>query len=322
MKLKVTAAVLMCAILLTLTASCGLFDKTKDALSGAAAENESAALIDSTKDIDLETTAPEPEIEIEPAKSAAGDSEEFYYTLNDAVSNPDNIDAYFLPETFEFSAFITYGKETIPLEEGSGDFVSAIIARNYDKEILIEVTEYDGELPEAYEFVKVTARLEGCLYTTEGGERISYLWLSALGFMPLEESDVPVNETDTDSVVSLTASGDVTFKSAEFSTDVFGDIVILYFEFTNTSDRDIFPIMNSFEFYANNENSDKLEKTIFEPAQVDGSALATTKEKTFIGKTQLYYMTFRAIEGADSIVITRYDDDFNCVYAYTMAVNE
>jgi hypothetical protein len=299
-KLKKPIAVALAAALLVSMTSCKLFDKAKDALN------------------------------------AAKTDEELYYALATAARSPGNAKSDSLPSAFTFSAHVTYGAQTVTVGDSEKErtFFYVVIAREPRNEIAIEVTDYTGYLPEEGDYVSVKAKYAGFLYkiANADGKKWEALRLEAVEVTPLAAPADVVNKTATVAVQTPYTGGELTFLNAYVSKEAFGKIIVLYFNFKNTGVSDASPILESLEFYAEDEAHTKLKRSYFTADSVDGSFLAATSafpDKTAAGKTMPYYLTIALpmddnIKQKDvsSFSIEIYDDDFNLAYQYIIDVAE
>ncbi|MDR0813876.1 MAG: hypothetical protein LBO63_07800 [Oscillospiraceae bacterium] len=297
-KLKgLVAAALAVALLVSMT-SCKLLDKAKDALD------------------------------------TAKTGEELYYALATAARSPDNAKTDSLPGSFTFSAYVTYGEDTFTVgdDEVERTFFWAVLARDVEHEIAIEITDYKGDFPAEGDYVSVKATFYGSLYWVEDGKQVDVLWLKAVEVAPLTDKEVQVNNTATAAVQTPYNSGEITFLNAHFSEDTFGKVIVLYFNFKNTGTSDVSPILDILEFYTTEDDYTKLTRSYFGADQVDGSFLSTSggiPEKTAVGKSMPYFLTIKVPEDEEgeeieisNFSIEIYDDDFNLAYQYVLDVAE
>ncbi|MDR1821426.1 MAG: hypothetical protein LBQ91_03210 [Oscillospiraceae bacterium] len=292
--IKLLAAVLAAALLVS-TASCKLFDKAKDALNSA----------------------------------KTGD--ELYSALEYAVRSAGNADSDDLPGTFTFSAYVTYEADSYSFEDEEKDsiFIFAVIARDFEHDLVLDVTDYKGTLPKEGDYISVKATFEGSVSWIEDGEQTKYLWLKAAEIAPLADEEPEVNTTATTAVSMPNLSGELTFKGAHFSEDIYGEAIVVYFDFKNTGSIDTAPLLSRLEFYTADETAASLSRSNSDAKEFDGSYLSTgagITDKTSAGKTLPYFLTLKVPteEGVDasSILIEIYDDNFNLAYQYQLDVAE
>lgn len=265
--------------------------------------------------------------------TGSANTDKLYADLSYLISSPDGLeDSYndYLGKKITFTAMVLSEPEEWDFDEedgGAQTYMWAAISRNANDEFLINV----GDIPEASrpangDIISLTGNIDGTIYTIYDNEKSDFIDFIASDITPKEPADEP-DTTNKIPVSSWNAKGDVSFVSAELTQDTFDDVVLLYFEFTNTGDADAAPPIEKITFY---QGDNRLSTSIHSvDAELNPSALNGTMmpEETIVGKTFLYYTVLKSGDSTMSITgdpLEAYiwDDDFNCTNLVTISIGD
>lgn len=246
--------------------------------------------------------------------------EEMYSKLDSLISNPSG--STDLSGSFTFVAAILSEPEEMTFDDDDTVYLyqEACIMRN-DDTFFLEVSDVDY-VPEVDEIVTVTGEVLGTVYWTQDNKRVEVLDVKASKIESMEEKEVEVNEGPTVTVETAYTKGTFEFLGAHYASDSFGDVVVIYFDFTNDSSSEAAPMLGKFYIY---HGDDKMSSTNFSISEVDPGALPANgvgiAEKTPVGKKQRYYMAFKAGSDLEApIFIEMYDDEFDMTDQVVMDV--
>lgn len=248
--------------------------------------------------------------------------EKLYSELDSLIGYPDKSSTS-LPDRFTFIAMILGEPSTIEFDDGEeGLYCYACISRNdLDEYFLMEVSD----IAETYEYgdiVKVDGEYIGSIYWVEDNDQVDVLEIKAHSMEAYTPEEL---ETSTDWAY-MTGGNKIEFVNAHYTEDTFGDVVVVYFEFTNNGSTDTAPSLGDFYI---EYNGAEVSRTIFSLDEVYESALEyegyglTTD--TYAGKTSLYYAAFSVDEkgeGEQGIYFDVYDDEFRLTHSVGLYVYE
>ena len=248
--------------------------------------------------------------------------DEIYGELKRLMANPDRMDNTDLVGQFSFVAVITSDIEELEFEDDEpGMYCSAEISREYDDYFLLELTNIEGTFS-AGDIVKITGEVDGTIYWTENNDLVKVLAIKASA---VEDYEPPEVELANAAAVEIDGNT-IEFLGAHKSTDSFGEVIIVYINFTNNSDEAARPKMSSFFIEYNGYEA---ETSVFSVSEVDGSAVSITgagiTPETYPGKTLTYFMVFTGDETAaadEPIFFTIFDDEFRMTYDYGIYIAE
>ena len=260
--------------------------------------------------------------------------EELYAELNRAINSPTSLNLWIWgTQTFTAAIISEPQKMTLDSDDGmvEGMYQAAVISRNVNDYFVLNVTDLQ-EYPKKGDFVRITGLPTGSIYWTEEvSPSLGAVWTKDIhvldvkvkSFELFHPDEINVNTTDQSIDVNYRMSyrddsGKIEFINAHFSEDDFGKLVVVYFNFTNTGNKETDPLMNRLWFSLGDNNA-YMTPGIYRPNEVDSNALSAYKVtgdsmgKTSAGKTDLYYAAFKVDQNnSDTILhINRYDDDFN-----------
>lgn len=241
-------------------------------------------------------------------------SEELYSKLSHAIGSPANLQEDYLPGTFTFTALIL--SEPDEVDFGDGDvclFQVACIARRVDDYFLLNMTDI-ADTPGENTVVIITGKIAGTVYWTEDNKRVEKLEIKAYKIKPCPETN---DEPETGAKVRDDFYV-YEFLGAHLSpNNVSGNfkVIVLYFNFTNQSDRNARPAPRQFFFY---QGDARLGISVAGAKEKSSLALDTTVgivTETYPGTTSLYYITLKwtAESDGDTLYICKYDDDFKLI---------
>ena len=250
--------------------------------------------------------------------------EELYAQLNRAIRSPTSINIW-ISGAQTFTVVIISEPMVITVDGIDGTYQVAMISRNINDYFVLDLAELQ-EYPQAGDIVRITGFPQGSIYWTKDVVSYGASWTEDIHVLDVKVKSFELYqsdeiEIDTGPLVDANtpdASGMIEFIGAHFTEDDFGKIVIVYFNFTNTSDKDTEPIMNRL-WFSMGEGSDYMTTSIHLPYEVDSKALSAYKAAgvsigvTTVGTTDLYYGAFRVGKDNNDTVlyINRYDDNFN-----------
>lgn len=240
--------------------------------------------------------------------------DELYSEIDALMGNPTRDTK--LTGQFTFTAKILSEAFDITFEAENEvhKYIEACIARNDDDTLFIEVDDFsESSLPEPGKIVKVTGTVTGSVYWTEDGKQIDILDIKGVKFTPFTDPEPKVNEGPSITLPTYYTTGEYTFLGAHLASTHTNNVVVIYFNFKNIGDKDDAPLTKDFYAY----HGDNYVESIYgEPDEVLSNALPASTggtQKTYVGKTTLYYMTVRAhpdSEPGDPVWIVLQDDDF------------
>ena len=246
--------------------------------------------------------------------------EELYSELNRLIGYTNGLDRTDITGEFTFVAMILDEGEELFFEDEdyTGFFHGAIISRNWDNAFYIETTGLDVPLKDG-DIAKITGVLDGTIYWTEDNKQEEVLAIKASAVEVYEPAEI---EQDNSSTVTLSNGNTIEFLGAHLTEDTFGEAVVVYFKYANKGSTDSAPSLR--DFYVSYDE-DEASSTIFGLDEVDSSALSLgvgITDKTYAGKSQLYYIAYSGDENIDSdyICFSIYDDEFRCTYDYDVPV--
>jgi len=242
-------------------------------------------------------------------------SVDVYEELASLAANPDSKSD--LSGSFSFVAEVASEPFEMDLDDEMYTYQEVYICRQYDEPILVDVAAIENP-PKAGTYATITATWTGSIYWTEDNKRVEVLDLKASKMVPFTVSE---EEPSYDSNIHLekySYNGDFEFVGAHYSKNSFNDVVVVYFNFKNNApDSNVkmsgaSTLLSTLDIY----HGDAYAKTstAFKPEELDPSALDASDIMAYTpsGKTQLYYMVYKAEEdaGEDIMYFARFDDEF------------
>ncbi len=271
---------------------------------------------------------------VDMAKNAISDEssgEELYYNINNLIVSPDSSSYERLPRKFDFTAMILSEPFTIEVENEDGVFeegtyISAGISRNMDDYFLINIgdKEFDFDI---YDIVTVTTDYYSSIYWTEEGSRIELAVFKANDIKLYSGESVEPKTGDTIEIQNRLFKGEFSFKKVKPAKDAFGEVIVLYFDFKNTDEKDGVPSLNIFNIY---QGDSYMKNSIMAvSSEIEEGALELSiGNGTYAGKTQYYYTPLKAQEqeGVEyditaPIYIDLYDDNYNLIYTHEITID-
>lgn len=251
--------------------------------------------------------------------SANLSEEEIYSELDYLIGNPKSTGSSELDGQFTFIAYLIDDAEPITFSEhDEGMYHAACISRRYEDYFFLEVGDIETTFS-AGDIVKITGELNGTIYWTEDNAQVDVLDIKASSMESYEPPDITANHSST---IAVDGNG-IEFLGAHWTRDSFNDVIVVYFTFTNNGSIDAAPSFSDFYIEYNDED---LSKSMFSLDDVDPSALNAMPvgltDKTYAGKTQLYYIPLKVTERMDdpgtAVYFTLYDDEFRMTYDFGM----
>ena len=244
--------------------------------------------------------------------------DEVYAELSSLISNPSK--STDMDGEVSFVGYI----DSEPFEQtfkDEGDKVytyqAVYICRNMKEPIFIDVTDIKDRLPEE-SYAKITGKVAGSVYWIEDNKQKEVVDFKVSKIEPFTISEEEPNTENKLELKSGSYSGTFEFVGAHRSKDSFGDVVVLYFNFTNTApDSNIKfnganNLLNSADIYYGDELT---SATVFEPKELYSGALKASdlNAYTYSGKTQMYYKvlkTEKKVDPGESMCVEIYNDEF------------
>lgn len=258
--------------------------------------------------------------------SSKPNKEEMYDALSSAMSNPGvhlDINSGKLSGKLTCSVLVVSEKERWDIEGKPLEMVGAMISRNTEDVMLLEVggiTDYN--YPPGT-FLSVTGEIVGSIYWTEDNEQVEVVHAEATKVEVLPESTNEPKEDSKFTVENVYHSAAITFEDkAEPSTETFGkNAATVYLDFEITSDKEMFPFFDGLTFYQGDtlltrSHFDAEDKPREDALKPDGF------NKAYPGKQTKFYYTLKAdddelsMNATDPIEVVQYYDDFNVVQTY------
>ena len=260
--------------------------------------------------------------------------EELYYNINSVIISPGSDSPYErLPGKFKFVSMILSEPFEMEIEDENGDyeprnFVYGGISRNSKDVFFIDITGIESFAYEVFDIVEIETDYVHGIYWTEEGSREHIASFIANSISSYEGE---VGETLTGETIVLDNIGDYTFKSANLGKGLFGDGVILYLDFLNTTGEDIAPSLDKFRFYQGDHILEYSSFGLNSDTESDPNALhlSMMAEKTYPGKTQLYYAVLspslaagEVYDPSSPIEIEMYSDTYDLIYYFPIEISE
>ena len=246
--------------------------------------------------------------------------EEMYSELAHLIGYPDGMTNTELDGSFTFVAMVVDKGEELSFEDKNytGFFYFAYISREWDSGFYLETTGIDLSL-NIGDIVKVTGELDGTIYWMQDNDRVEVVNIKASAVQPYTPETIEINDSSS---VTLSNGNTMEFVGAHATEDVLGEAVVVYFKFTNNGESDVAPNLQDFII---EYDGDDAYATILSLDEVDSAALSLgigLPNKTFAGKSQLYYVAYSGEEDVDSEVVcfSLYDDEFRCTYDYDVPI--
>jgi hypothetical protein len=241
--------------------------------------------------------------------TASLSGEALYEELCYNIKSPDSKTS--IDGKITFTALVIGDSEETTFEDDDKTYhyQAAVISR-CDDYFLLEVSK----LPEALktgEYYSVTGTLNGTVYWTEDNEKKTVLDIEAKDAKPFEPTAAKVNEGPR----YTTGQGVYTFRGAHMSRNLQGECIVVYFDFENTTNRELAPDLSGLELYQG-DSEERSSSSVVDADDKDSKALnarAGLGDKTYAGKTSRYYAVYRtqdAEEGASVMHLVRFNDDF------------
>jgi len=245
--------------------------------------------------------------------------DDVYSKLSSLAGNPSGSTELDGSVTFVAQIVSEPFEETFDDEEKVYTYQIAVLSRNWDDPIYLDVSDIGTRLPE-YSFAKITGTVAGSVYWTADNKKQEVLDFHVTG---MEAFTVSEEEPSTENRLSLSESsyaGTFEFVGAHRSQTSFDDVVVVYFKFTNDGKESnvkmngIGTLLKRTDIYIGDSPA-SIDTRPFDPDELDSSALeiSTTGAYTPPGKTQLYYMVLGDVENAqadDPVWIDFFDDEF------------
>lgn len=252
--------------------------------------------------------------------------EKLYDNIDRLIKYPESESAYTsLPMKFSFTGMVL--SEPFEMEMGDDELETrnvfyAGISRNMKDMFLVDVTDVEFDL-EPFDLFEVTVEDISSVYWTEEGRREE-----VINFVAKEISAYTIEKTEplvSDTIAIKDEKRDVEYKflNIEKGTDSYGNLIVLYFEFTNNGTEDAEPNMNDFMFFNGEEMM--VNSSFGVKSEVDPNALyvGIVADPTYPSKTQLYYVGLKQNSSSEAVVdynspleIEKYDDNFKLTYYY------
>ena len=246
--------------------------------------------------------------------------EDMYSELSRLIGYPDGLSRTDLDGKFTFIAMVMDEGEEIFFEDENytGYFYAAYISRNWDDFFYLETTDLEVEFVSG-DIVKVTGVLDGSIYWTEDNKQVEVISIKASAIEAYTPAEI---EQSNESSITMPDGNTIEFVGAHATEDSFGRAIAVYFKYTNNGSTDSAPTLRDFYVEYGGEEA---SSTIFGLDEVDSSALELgvgITDKTFAGKSQLYYIAYEgeAQDDDNAICFSQYDDEFRCTYDYDLVV--
>ncbi|MDR1764582.1 MAG: hypothetical protein LBR77_00505 [Lachnospiraceae bacterium] len=249
-----------------------------------------------------------------------------YANLNHMISNPKDLDKEYhydgITGTFSFYAMAYTARDEMELEELDEPYAYQLgwISRNAETPFFLNVSKLDGEIP-IDTVVEITGEIAGTIYWSEDNQQVEMLDLTVESYKEVPDDGFETDESNVIELGSGATAGKLEFIGAHLTRDTFTPVVVIYFNYTNTSDGENRPTMTDLFIY---QGEDESETTIFDLDEVAGAALSTRdgRNTTYPGKTQLYYYAVKTAEDiqGEPVIIERYDDAFHVANRVTLQV--
>jgi hypothetical protein len=258
-------------------------------------------------------------------------SDALYDLIESRIVSPDSSSSTKLPAAFTFTVKILAEAETRTVDGQERQCQQATIARCTDKYFLLDVHDLQ-ERPKTGSVVSVSSTSYSTVDWVVDNQKNSLLRIKADSVKPVEPKTLTVNTSPTIEAsagltsISIGRSGTNSFsgtvnstipvKGAHFTQDTFKKkVVVLYFDYTNTSDQST-PVgwnwLYRKPYLSLGDNNEYLAGNIFPLKELDDQALDDT-DHAAPGKTTYYYAAYTvpANNNESRLYIKRFDDDFN-----------
>jgi len=255
----------------------------------------------------------------------------FYSDLKLMMDSPErlyNNSTYssYIEKSIAFTALVLSEPEILDFDEEDGgprQYISATIARNEDEVMLVDVNDLE-EVPGIGEVVEIRGYVNGYIYYVVDNQSISKLDVKAQKITVKEPEDNP----DTGNEISFNGyleNGTIVFRDAELTEDTFKQqVLLLYFDYTNTGDIDSLSPIERITFY---QGDTYIARTgARAETELDSQALAhNAANLAKSGKTCLYYMVLAPEDKEQELTLDPltayfYDDNYNCLSRVEISV--
>lgn len=265
--------------------------------------------------------------------SGSMDSDKLYSELSSAADNPDSLrNNALLNKKITFTALVVSDPETFEFDAADGgdaEYVYAVISRNVDSEILLNVNKLEKK-PAMYDLVSVTGTMVGSVSGVVDNKTQYVLDITVDSLEFVEASDTPQNTSNISMEESypLNQKATFTFTGGGIAQDIsHNNVALMYFNFANEGENDWDPKLplGRIDFYQGDTRL-RITSSVAASSSIKESldpqaleAHGSQSEKTLPGKTNLYYFLLIAdedgvsVEEGTPITARFYDDDFNLV---------
>jgi len=254
--------------------------------------------------------------------------EDVYSELDTLVNSPDRTTN--LTGSFTFVAYIACEPFEQELEGTTYMYQEVYISRNLQNSIYLDVTGITETLPEN-SYATITGKINGSIYWTEDNKKVEVLDIKASKMAAFTPSEDEPNTENNLQLSRLSTKGTYEFVGAHRAKSSFEDVIVLYFNYTNTG-ADTNTKINDVDYMLTKKadiyhGDSKLKTTSQSAKELDPNALNATDMQayTYSGKTQLYYMTFAAnkdVAADEPIYIEVYNDNFECTNIIEVPVSK
>ena len=257
--------------------------------------------------------------------STSYNQDEVYEKLSSLAANPAGKTD--LTGSITFTVYIasepteqTFGDDTIYLYQ-------AVYISRSDDVIYLDVTGIDTKLPED-SYATVTGKVNGSISWTEDNKKVEVLDVKATKMEAFTPSEEDPNTENYLQLKSGTYAGNYEFVGAHFSKTSFDDVIVLYFNFTNTAPDSNVKFNGSGSLLSKNamfyHGDTIIKKSSFDPKDLNPAALEANDMHayTYSGNTQLYYTTFYVDEAAAGtpLYVDIYNDNFEWTHSIEVPI--
>jgi len=247
-----------------------------------------------------------------------------YGELDSLISTPSRSSN--LTGSFKFVCYIA--SEPFEMEFDDDEklymYQEVYIERNINKPIFVDVTDLKETLP-ANSYATITAKLDGSVSWTQDNKRETVLSVIASKTEAFTPSDAEPDVTNKLSLAALSYKGDFEFVGAHYSKNALGDVIVVYFNFTNraadtnTKMSGVGTLLGQIDAYQGDILLSSVN-SVLSPDELDPGALSAGDMQAYTpsGKTLLYYTLYRV--DAEAAGEPMYFDVMDDSFAWTNSV--
>ena len=260
------------------------------------------------------------------------EAEKMYAEIDNQIARPGSRR---LVQEHEFTAMILSEPIELNVDQEDRTYLVATISRRLNQYFLLDITDTE-DYPSAGEVIKLAGTVDTVIYwnekiitseqfntSFEKQEQLLGLKLNHYELSPPEQVE-PASEKSI-ATRYYDNTGTIAFLNAHFIEEKYrGDWAVVYFNFTNTGEKETDVMLNRLWFTFGDEVHMKPKNSTFKPEEQEPGAInGLSNYKVQPGETVLCYVAFKVRDGNEDqnvIHIDRYDDDFNWTNSFEIPI--